>query len=181
MLSTNQKGAIAETAIIHEAVKLGIGVFKPVMDERCDLILDLRPRLIRVQVKWAVRHGEVVLVRCYSNRRARNGMVTRTYSADEVDAVAAHCAELGRSYLLPIEMCAGHRQFHLRLSRARNNQRRGINEARDFEFAATIRRRQGAIAQLGERLGGTQKVAGSSPAGSIVVEAHLLQLSRVRA
>jgi hypothetical protein len=29
MLTTNQKGAIAETAIAHEAVKLGIGVYRP--------------------------------------------------------------------------------------------------------------------------------------------------------
>ena len=35
----------------------------------------------------------------------------------------------------------------------------------DFEFDATLGPR-GAIAQLGERLAGSQKVAGSSPAGS---------------
>lgn len=166
MLSTNQKGAIAETAIIAEATKLGIGVFLPIMDERYDMILDLRPRLIRVQCKWAVRQGEVVVIRCYSNRRARHGMVTRTYSANEVDAIAAHCAELNRSYLLPIELCSGRRQFHLRLSRARNNQRLGVNEARAFEFAATLGADQGAIAQLGERPDGIRKVAGSIPAGS---------------
>jgi hypothetical protein len=27
VLTTNQKGAIAETAIAHEAIKLGIGVY----------------------------------------------------------------------------------------------------------------------------------------------------------
>ena len=166
MLSTNQKGAIAETAIIHAAVKLGIGVFRPVADERYDLIFDLRPRLIRVQCKWAARHGEVIVIRCYSNRRARHGMVTRTYTADEIDAIAAHCAELGRSYLLPIELCSGRRHIHLRLSRARNNQRLGVNEARDFEFGATLAANPGAIAQLGERPDGIRKVAGSIPAGS---------------
>jgi hypothetical protein len=49
----------------------------------------------------------------------------------------------------------------------KNNQRAGIHWAKDFEFAATLGRSQGAIAQLGERLLGMQKVAGSSPAGSI--------------
>ena len=49
MLTTNQKGAIAETAIIHEATKLGLGVFKSIADERYDLIFDLNPELIRVQ------------------------------------------------------------------------------------------------------------------------------------
>ena len=31
-LTTDQKGAIAETAIVHEAVKLGIEVYRPVME-----------------------------------------------------------------------------------------------------------------------------------------------------
>jgi PD-(D/E)XK endonuclease len=39
MLSTNQKGAIAETAITHAAVKLGIAVYRPVAEGgRFDLI-----------------------------------------------------------------------------------------------------------------------------------------------
>jgi hypothetical protein len=166
VFSTNQKGAIAETAIIHAAVKLGIGVFRSVMDERYDLIFDLRPRILRVQCKWAVRHADVVIVRCYSNRRARQGMVLRTYTPDEVDAIAAYCEQIDRCFLLPIDMCAGRRQIHLRLEPARNNQRLGINEARNFEFAATLGGDPGAIAQLGERPDGIRKVAGSIPAGS---------------
>ena len=62
MLTTDQKGAIAESAIVHAAIKLGVGVFKPLLDgERYDLIFDLRPRLIRVQCKWAMRNGEVIM------------------------------------------------------------------------------------------------------------------------
>jgi hypothetical protein len=55
--------------------------------------------------------------------------------------------------------------LQLRLDPPLNNQCVGINWADDFDFAATLER-LGAIAQLGERLSGTQKVAGSSPAGS---------------
>jgi hypothetical protein len=55
MLSTDQKGAIAEAAIAFAATKLGVGVFKPLTVEPYDLIFDLRPRLIRVQCKWAIR------------------------------------------------------------------------------------------------------------------------------
>jgi len=51
MLTTNQKGAVAETAIAHEAIKLGIGVYRPLCDERYDLIFDLGPTLVRVQCK----------------------------------------------------------------------------------------------------------------------------------
>jgi hypothetical protein len=51
-MTTDQKGAIAETAIALAAIKLGIGVFRPIGDERYDLIFDLRPKLCRVQCKW---------------------------------------------------------------------------------------------------------------------------------
>jgi hypothetical protein len=51
-LSTDQKGAIAESAIAHAAIKLGIGVYRPLSDgERYDLIFDLGERLERVQCK----------------------------------------------------------------------------------------------------------------------------------
>jgi hypothetical protein len=44
-MTTDQKGAIAEAAIAFQAMKLGIGVFRPLGDERYDLIFDLRPQL----------------------------------------------------------------------------------------------------------------------------------------
>ena len=49
VLTTNQKGAVAEAAIAKEAIELGVGVFKPLADERYDFSFDLRPRLARVQ------------------------------------------------------------------------------------------------------------------------------------
>jgi hypothetical protein len=52
------------------------------------------------------------------------------------------------------------------LAPTRNNQARGINWARDFELGATLARLLGPIAQLGERVAGSDEVAGSSPAGS---------------
>lgn len=142
MLTTNQKGLIAETAIIHECAKLGIPVARPLGDERYDLIVDLRPRLLRVQCKWASLVGEIVLARLYSNRRGPNGMITRRYTPDEVDCFAIHCAELGRSYLLPTEVCKV-REIRLRLTRARNNQRQGIRWASDYEFGARLSALQG--------------------------------------
>ena len=54
LLTTDQKGAIAETAVTHAAIKLGVNVYKPVMEGgRYDMILDLPSRLLRVQCKWA--------------------------------------------------------------------------------------------------------------------------------
>jgi hypothetical protein len=74
VLTTNQKGAIAETAVAHEAVKLGIGVLKPLGDMRYDLVLDTGHDLLRVQCKWATRYGDVIVGRLYGNRRPREGL-----------------------------------------------------------------------------------------------------------
>jgi hypothetical protein len=167
-MSPNQKGAIAEAAISYAAVELGIGVSKPTSDERYDLIFDLRPALIRVQCKWATREDDVVNIRCYSSRRSGGGFVKDYYAADEIDAIAAHCAELRRSFFLPFAQFAGRTCVQLRLAPTANNQALGINWADDFDFARLDWSEVGAIAQLGERQSGTLEVTGSSPVGSIL-------------
>ena len=139
-LTTNQKGLVAETGIIHRAVKLGVGVARPLDDERYDLVLDYQGHLIRVQCKWARRSGEVVVVRCYSCRRTAEGLRRRVYTGSEIDAIAAYCEELDSCYLIPAEMASGKTQFHLRLARSRNNQWNGVNWASDFEFGARLGR-----------------------------------------
>src|SRR3954451_12488931 len=85
MLTTNQKGAVAEAAVAKEAIQLGVGVYRPYGDERCDFIFDLRPRLVRVQCKWASCDGTVIYARLYSSRRARAGLIRRRYEEGEVD------------------------------------------------------------------------------------------------
>ena len=135
MLTTNQKGAIAETAIVHAATRLGIGVYKPVAEGgRCDLIFDLGRRLVRVQCKWAMRHGDVIPVRCYSSRRGGEGFLKRSYTPDDVDAIVAYCAELDRCYFLPLDLFGCRTHVQLRLSAPQNNQKLGVNWADDFAF-----------------------------------------------
>ena len=139
MLTSDQKGAIAESAIIHAAIKLGADVYKPLTDGgRYDLILDVRSDLLRVQCKWAPRHGDVIVLRCHSNRRAREGLRRRCYTAAEVDVIAAYCPDVDRCFLVPPERFDGHAALHLRVAPSRNNQRRGINWADDFDFEARL-------------------------------------------
>ncbi len=160
-LTTNQKGAIAETAIALAAARLGIVVLKPLCDGgRYDLVFDIGGVLLKVQSKWAVRQGDVIDIRAFSCRRtAGGGLARRGYSESEIDLLAAYCSELDRCYALPANLVSGRSRAHLRLSGTRNHQRQRVRYAADYEFP-------GAIAQLGERLAGSQKVAGSSPASS---------------
>jgi hypothetical protein len=132
-------------------------------------IFDLRPRLVRVQCKWATRRGDVVGVRAYSCRRAADGLIRRGYSSEEIDAIAAYCLELDACYFIPLDAIDNQRVVQLRLRPTRNNQRRRIRWAEEFDFAATLRQQFGAVAQLGERRRGTPKVTGSSPVGSTLL------------
>jgi hypothetical protein len=159
-LSTNQKGAIAETAIAHAAVKLGIDVYRPVAEGgRFDLIFGLGPNLLRIQCKWATRHGDVVRVAIRTSRHTPRGYVQTKYRHDEIDAVAAYCATLDQCFLLPVSLVGERNSIYLRLAPTRNKQRARLNWAADYQL--------GAIAQLGERVTGSHEVAGSSPASSI--------------
>jgi len=135
VLTSDQKGAVAELAIAHAATELGIGVARPLLDQRYDLIFDLRPKLLRVQCKWAERQGDVINVRCYSSRRNRAGLVRRLYTGQEIDAIAAYCPDVSRCYFLPSGIVAGRAQLSLRLEPTQNGQALGIRWADSFDFA----------------------------------------------
>jgi prevent-host-death family protein len=159
--SSNQKGNVAEAAVLAAAVKLGVNVLRPQFEHgRYDIAFEIAGKLIRVQCKWAPRRDGVVVVNLAGFRYTATGHVRSVYTADEIDAVVAYCEELDECYYLPVEMVDGMRALHLRLEAPKNAQRAALNWAPEHTLA-------GAIAQLGERLRGTQEVAGSSPASSI--------------
>jgi hypothetical protein len=166
-LTTDQKGTVAEMAIALAAAKLRLRVYAPVTQgTRCDLIIEAAETLFRVQCKWAVRQGDVVMIRCRRCRRSRTGLVHRSYGIDEIDLIAGYCAELDQCYAIRFADYFRRGAIQLRLAPTRNNQAYGILWAEDFEFERLNWANPGAIAQLGERLRGTQEVGGSSPPGS---------------
>jgi hypothetical protein len=123
---------------VQAAIRLGIGVARPIGPERYDLIFDLRPGVARVQCKWAALRGDVVAVRVVSARRTAGGFAKRQYTADEIDAFAAYCPELDECYYLPIEQFRQTRAIQLRTAPCRNGQSVGVNWASDFAFGATL-------------------------------------------
>ena len=153
------KGALAELKITTRAIELGIPVLRPVIEGlRYDLVFDMGPRLLRVQCKWAARKQRILVVHTRGSRLTPDGYVRSTYSASEVDAIAAYSPDTDCCYLIPIAEAAGRFVIHLRLQPTANNQRIAIKYAAQYEF--------GAIAQLGERRAGSAKAEGSSPSSS---------------
>jgi PD-(D/E)XK endonuclease len=139
-LTPSQKGAAAEAAITAKAIELGLTVLRPLCEgRRYDLVVDLEPRLLRVQCKLARRVDGVLVVHLQTSRYTPGGYVSTSYSADEIDAVGAYSAELRRCFLIPISEVAGRRAIHLRVDPAKNNQASGITWAHDYEFEEVVK------------------------------------------
>lgn len=139
-LTPSQKGAVAEAAITASAIQLGLTVLRPLCEgRRYDIVIDMEPRLLRVQCKLAQRLGGVLSVRLNTNRYTPGGYVSTSYTSAEVDAVGAYSPDLNRCFLIPISEVSGRRGVHLRVEPAMNNQLEGIRWAEDYDFDAMIR------------------------------------------
>lgn len=118
-----RKGAAAEAHIAADAISLGIFVLRPMCDGgRYDLAFDVAGACCESSGKVARRMGDVLLVNCKTNRSTPSGYVSTSYTADEIDVVAAHDLEAGKTYVIPVSEVAGRRMVYLRLGAARNNQ-----------------------------------------------------------
>jgi hypothetical protein len=160
MLTSTQKGSVTELVIATEAVKAGVGVLRPMVEGgRYDLVFEINGHFVRVQCKTGNLNGDVITASVRTCRHTPNGYVRSTYAASEIDVIAIYCPDNASCYLVPFEVVGGRGNLHLRLAPARNNQEFAITYAEPYAF-------HGAIAQLGERLTGSQEVAGSSPASS---------------
>lgn len=156
---SNRKGNVAELAIAAEAARLGLRVYSPLTEHgRADLVLGTAEHLLRVQCKWARKKGDVVFVSLQTSRRGRSGYIRTTYSADEIDAIGAYCQELNSCFLIPVDVAEGKSAITLRLAPPRNGQRAALNWAEQY--------RLGAVAQLAERLAGSEEARGSNPLSS---------------
>lgn len=167
-MNPNRRGAIAEAAIAHAAAICGVPVFKPLAEHgRCDLVIEVAGRLFRVQCKAATSDGRVVRIGLSSSWRTATRSVRRSYSSEEVDLIAAHCPEIPATYLVPIDLVEGQGALQLRLSPPLNGQRAALHYAAEHEFP-------GAVAQLEERLAGSEEARGSSPLSSTSSEATIV-------
>jgi hypothetical protein len=86
---------VAEAAITAMAIQLGLVVLRPMCEGgRYDLAIDLEPELLRVQCKIARRLSGVLSVCLQTSRHTPGGYVRTSYTAAEVDAIAAYSPEL---------------------------------------------------------------------------------------
>jgi PD-(D/E)XK endonuclease len=110
VLSSNRKGAIAETKIAAAATELDVPVLRPITEHaRYDLAFEIGDEILRVQCKWGAldKDGALIKVGLRSSWCTPTGYEQRQYNADEIDLVAVYCGDLDRCYLLPHELAIG--------------------------------------------------------------------------
>ncbi|MCW2979678.1 MAG: uncharacterized protein JWO14_1405 [Solirubrobacterales bacterium] len=136
MASHKKKGDRAELEVAADLVARGCELSIPFgEDSSYDLVADYEGRLHRVQVKYAMSDGRVVIVRCRSHSLTK-GKIRRTkiYTAAMVDWIAVFDATTERCYYVPSWMLGaeGRSTFYLRLASSLNGQSRLIRRAEDY-------------------------------------------------
>jgi hypothetical protein len=130
-MKTATRGNAAEARILAEFVCRGFNVLTPFGGgQPYDLAVDLGDRFLRVQCKtaWSVARG------CLSfNCRATDHGRGRVPYDGLADLFAIHLPSTDAIYLIPVAAVPGH-LGRLRLEPPKNNQRRGVRFAADFEI-----------------------------------------------
>ena len=85
----------------------------------------------------------MLTARCATSRHTPAGYLRSTYSAEEIDAIAAYAPDTDNCYLIPISKVAGCNAISLRVAPTRNNQALGVHWARDYELCTSLRRNWG--------------------------------------
>jgi hypothetical protein len=135
MTSLKTKGNLAELKVATDLVERGYRIAIPYgEDHDFDLILCRRDKLERVQVKYSCSNGQVIHVKCYSHSLT-NGRIrqTKRYTCTTIDWLAVYDATTDRCFYIPAAaLGTGKSILHLRLTDAKNSQRRGIRFAEDY-------------------------------------------------
>ena len=128
-MTPSQIGERAEAAVLTALIHLGKAVYVPFgASGRCDLIFEDETGLSRVQVKNAVRRGEIVFFRTSSNTKNE----PKDYRG-QIDFFGIYCHDTASAYLVPVD-AVPLRAGTLRLTPPANNQRKLIRWAQDYQL-----------------------------------------------
>jgi len=131
--NTKRVGDVSEAQVILALAKMGVDVLIPFGENhRYDIVADDGEKLVRIQVKTGRRRNGVIVYACSSTHAHRGGR-NRPYFG-EIDYLAVFCPDTGKVYLLPEDELTA-TSAHLRLIPPKNNMRKTIRWAADYELA----------------------------------------------
>jgi hypothetical protein len=135
-LATNRLGAIALAKVVLRALEKGVAIYTPLMEGRCDLILDDGLKLYRTQVKYA---GGSTPKQCQGAvplrlRKWKNGgrRIIPYYTTKEIDLLLVYVRRIDSILWLGPEVFDGRRSLMIRIEQSKNNQAKGCLLASNY-------------------------------------------------
>jgi hypothetical protein len=132
--TVGDRTTLAIMAALHDA---GYAVLIPFGENtRYDLVVDDGCDLKRIQCKTGrLYDGAVVFNTCSYYAHHPNPKAKSRDYIGQIDAFAVYCLATSGVYLVPIEAVPNRRRGALRVAPPRNNQRRRVRLAADYEIA----------------------------------------------
>lgn len=138
MLTTKEKGDITELICILELKKLGICVSIPYGENApYDVIADINGKLYKIQCKSSAYEDGSISFSCKTVHYNTKTRKTESY-AGKIDFYMTHYDS--KCYMIPIEDCLNSSSKSLRLEKTKNNQKKNVVYAQDYELRKVIRK-----------------------------------------
>lgn len=112
-LTTQQKGITTELYVASYLLSLGYNVSQPFcQDSKYDLIVDVKNKLLRLQVKTSrLTSNNSIVFNCRSTTKNSKTNKSRSYGEDEIDYFATYWNN--KVYLVPVGECSTQKSLHL--------------------------------------------------------------------
>lgn len=132
-MQTSDKGTLAELKVKADLNSKGFRTATPDGDNLPFDVIAITPdfKLLMIQVKYSkIREDGTVPLQLYS--MTRKG---RTRYTDDIDIFAVYVPNIDKCFYVPREAVKDKKsQFNLRIVESKNNQKVGVNMARDYEI-----------------------------------------------
>jgi PD-(D/E)XK endonuclease len=129
MLTSEQKGELAQLKVQLRAVEKGCVVSRPTVQCRYDMIIDDGKRLLRAQVKYGDRSTQRSQGAVRVDLRKRHKSF---YDDREIDVLFVYLPKIDRVLAFMAENFSGCKELCVRFTHPNNNQRKKIRLADDF-------------------------------------------------
>lgn len=136
LLTKNHKnlGEIGERIAIGELAKFGIDVLLPMSDNLpFDFVVYKNNKFFKCQVKTTGNITQYNSLRFSLTSNNWNKGIEHKYNSNEVDIFI--CCDLNTIYLFKFDELVGKNDVHLRFSKPKNNQNKGVWFAQDYRIS----------------------------------------------
>lgn len=96
-----------------------------------DLVAYKNDKFLRVQVKYRAAKGGSIQVNFHTCWTDKHGTHTKDYDKSEIDLMCVYCPDTDKCYYINPNECS--KNFSIRLLPSKNNQKVGVNLAKNYE------------------------------------------------